>query len=197
MPFRILADRVADVESLSHRFSRVSLTALEAAVRAVRDRLGKGPLDAMRDNCEALRACLTDAWDLAVNADGGLRTAHLSAYRSTDKLHEQAKQQKTDIERRLARLKVGEIEYPPAVELFLAELRAHVPRCNCRVLCDVVDVRDSAWQPALEGYLGLDRFTILYDLSFETEIVARAEDISSRKRRAARKHLGPPAVAGD
>jgi energy-coupling factor transporter ATP-binding protein EcfA2 len=170
-----LGNRIAEAEALALRFSQVSLPALEAAVQAVRDRLGKGPLDAMRENCEALRACLTDAWDDAMNAEGGLRTAVLSAYRSADKLYDQARQQKSDIERRLERLKVGEIEYPTAVEGFIAELRTNIPRCDCRVLCDVVDVRDPAWQPALEGYLGLDRFTILYDRSFEAEIVARAK----------------------
>lgn len=170
-----LGDRIADVESLSRRFSQVSVPALQAAVQAVRERLGEAALEAMKDNCEALRSCLTDVWDEAVNAEGGLRTALLSAYRSADKLYEQAKQQKADIERRLERLKVGEIEYPLAVECFLGELRAHLPDCDCRVLCDVVDVRDPTWQPALEGYLGLDRFTILYARSFEAEIVARAK----------------------
>jgi hypothetical protein len=55
-----LGDRIAEVEALARQFSQVSLPALQAAVQAVRDRLGKGSLDAMRENCEALRACLTD-----------------------------------------------------------------------------------------------------------------------------------------
>lgn len=170
-----LVGRIGDVEALSRHFSEVSLPALEAAIRAVRDRLGESPLDAMRKNCETLRTCLTDAWEAAVNTDGGLRGALVSAYNVVDKLHEQAKQQKADIERRLERLQIGQVEYPQAVGLFLAELRDHLPGCNCRVLCDIVDVRDPAWQPALEGYLGYDRFTILYDRSFETEIVSRAK----------------------
>jgi len=44
-----------------------------------------------------------------------------------------------------------------------------------RVLCDVVEVTKSEWQPAVEGYLGWDRFTILYDRNYETQVVAYAK----------------------
>src|SRR5205085_2532481 len=55
-----LADRQVVLETLRERFSAVSLTALRAAIEAVRDRLGDEPLEIMRQGCIAMRAVLTD-----------------------------------------------------------------------------------------------------------------------------------------
>jgi hypothetical protein len=54
-------------------------------------------------------------------------------------------------------------------------LRAKLPQCKARVLCDVAEVKNPDWQAALEGYIGYDRFTILYDRAYETQIVVLAK----------------------
>lgn len=118
---------------------------------------------------------LTSAWDAAVNGEKGLRAGFNLAYRNADKAHEELTRQIGDIRRRAEKLKVGEIEYPPAVELFLKKLQQDIPECKARVLCDVVEVTDPAWQAALEGYIGRDRFTILYNRAYETRIVSLAK----------------------
>ena len=163
------------IAALSRQFGDVSLPALQASIQAVRDRLGAEPLEIMNKNCTALRSSLTEAWDSALNGDNGLRAAFLEVYRKVDQAYADARQKAADIKRRAEKLKIGEIEYPPAVDLFLAQLKSRIPQSKPRVLCDVVDVTDPAWQAALEGYIGRDRFTILYDRAYETQIVALAK----------------------
>jgi Putative exonuclease SbcCD, C subunit/P-loop containing region of AAA domain len=170
-----LAEQRAAVETLRNAFARVSLPALEAAIQAVRDGLGEPPLAIMAESCAALLASLTEAWDTAVNGDAGLRSAFNRAFRDADQAFQDAAKEAGDIRRRVDKLKVGQIEYPDAVERFLAVLRDQLPQCAPRVLCDVVEVSKPEWQPAIEGYLGRDRFTILYDRTFETQVVALAK----------------------
>jgi energy-coupling factor transporter ATP-binding protein EcfA2 len=160
---------------LRDQFARVSIPALRAATDAVRDGLGSEPLQTMRENCAALQAVLTEGWDLAVNSETGLRSAFNRAFRHEDAAYEAAGKEAESILRRVEKLKVGEIEYPDPVEHFLPFLRSQLPDCKPRVLCDVVEVTKPEWQSAIEGYLGRDRFTILYDRAYETDVVRLAK----------------------
>ena len=173
--FPELVSQKNTVDTLARRFAKVSLLELDAAVKAVADRLGDQPLEIMKANCAALRMCLTEIWASAVDVDNGLRAAFAAAFQEVDRAHTEAVQQARDLLRRVEKLKSGAVDYPPAVEAFLPYLRKNIPQCNARVLCDVVDVKDQSWQAALEGYLGFDRFTILYDRSFEKDVVALAK----------------------
>jgi hypothetical protein len=170
-----LADQRPAVGTLRKAFARVSLPALEAAIQAVRDGLGEAPLGIMAETCAALLASLTEAWDATVNGDAGLRSAFNRAFRDADRAFQDAAKEAADIRRRVDKLKVGQIEYPAPVEDFLAVLIDQLPQCAPRVLCDVVEVTQPEWQPAIEGYLGRDRFTILYDRTYETQVVALAK----------------------
>lgn len=170
-----LSTQRANLEALAHRFAAVSLPALDASINGVRDGLGDPPLEVMTSHCGAILSCITEAWDTSINGETGLRAAFNAAYRNADKAHEDAVQAARDVQRRVEKLKAGQIEYPLPVELFLGQLRAKIPRCNARVLCDVVEVTNPDWQSALEGYIGYDRFTILYDRAFETQIVTLAK----------------------
>ena len=170
-----LSAQQTNVQSLSRQFASVSLPALEASIQAVRDGLGDRPLEVMAKQCAAILSCTSEVWDSSINRESGLRAAFSVAYRAADKAYDEAVQAARDILRRVEKLKTGQIEYPSQVELFLAKLRTEIPQCKARVLCDVAEVTKPEWQPALEGYLGLDRFTILYDRTYETQIVALAK----------------------
>jgi energy-coupling factor transporter ATP-binding protein EcfA2 len=170
-----LADDAPLLEALRAHYSGVSLPALRAAIEAVRDGLGTEAVAALRQCCAGLQAALTEVWDRAVNGESGLRSAFNRAFRNADAAHEEKSRLGQDLLRRIEKLKIGEIEYPDPVDGFLPMLRAQLPHCKPRVLCDVVEVTKPEWQPAIEGYLGRDRFTILYDRTYETQVVALAK----------------------
>jgi energy-coupling factor transporter ATP-binding protein EcfA2 len=179
-----LADCQPALDVLRTHYAEVSLPALHAAIEAVRDGLGSEALAALHERCVGLHTALTEVWDTAVNDDSGLRSAFNRAFRNADAAYEEKGKQGRELLRRIEKLKVGQIEYPEPVEHFLGVLRAQLPQCRPRVLCDVVEVTKSEWQPAIEGYLGRDRFTILYDRTYETQVVALAKAFR-------REHAGP------
>lgn len=163
------------LEGLRTALLAVSLTALKAAIDAVRDGLGEEALEVMRQNCAAIRKCLTEEWNQAVNGEVALRNAFNRSFRATDATYDARSEETRNILRRVEKLKIGQVEYPEPIEHFLPLLRANLPQCKPRVLCDVVEVGKPEWQPAIEGYLGWDRFTILYDRTYETQVVALAK----------------------
>lgn len=65
-------------------------------------------------------------------------------------------------ESRLRALASGRTNYPPGVSEFVAHLTRVLPEAKPRILCDVVEMRDPSWQNAVEGFIGRDRFAILY-----------------------------------
>ena len=170
-----LADCGDALRELRAALLSVSLPALKAAIEAVRDGLGEEPLGIMRQHCEAMRHALTDRWAQAVNGEAGLRSAFNRSFRAAEGEYEIKVKEAHSNLRRVEKLKVGQIEYPEPVEHFLPVLRAQLPQCKPRVLCDVVEVTEPEWQPAIEGYLGWDRYTILYDRNYETQVVALAK----------------------
>jgi energy-coupling factor transporter ATP-binding protein EcfA2 len=163
------------LSGLRAALSSVSLPALQAAIEAVRDGLGEGPLQAMLEQCTAMRTALTETWAQTVNGETGLRSAFNRSFRATEGSYDAKAEEARSILRRVEKLKVGQIEYPEPVEYFLPLLQAQLPECKPRVLCDVVEVTKPEWQPAIEGYLGLDRYTILYDRKYETKVVDLAK----------------------
>jgi len=189
-----LSGQQANLETLSRQFALVSLPALEASIQAVRDGLGDQPLEVMTTNCAAILSCITQAWDASINGETGLRAALNVSYRNADKAYEEAAQAARDVLRRVEKLKTGQIEYPLPVELFLGQLRSKIPQCKARVLCDVVEVTNPDWQSALEGYIGYDRFTILYDRAYETQIVALAKAFR-RENSGSRGNISVPQLS--
>lgn len=171
-----LSDSAPLLDGLRAGLASVSLTALKAAIEAVRDGLGEEPLSIMREHCTAMRSALTEKWAQAVNGETGLRSAFNRSFRAAEGEHHAKSEEARNILRRVEKLKVGQIEYPEPVEHFLPLLRARFPQCKARVLCDVVEVTKPEWQLAIEGYLGLDRYTILYDRTYETQVVELAKD---------------------
>ncbi|WFU40779.1 SbcC/MukB-like Walker B domain-containing protein [Bradyrhizobium sp. CB82] len=170
-----LAQQKEAVSALRTKFNEISLPALEAALKAIDLDLAESALPEVTRITTALITCLTTAWHETINAETGLRSALNQAYRNVDQQLNDLTTEARDILRRAERLKVGEVEYPPAVDLFLTRLRTQLPEANPRVLCDVVDVAKPEWQAALEGYIGYDRFTVLYDRNFEADVVKHAK----------------------
>ncbi len=79
---------------------------------------------------------------------------------------EQEHQQK-DIER----LQRQEISYPDYILKAIEAIKLELPKAEPRVLCDHIEVMDSEWQAAIEGYLGGARFSIIVEPEYEADAI--------------------------
>jgi len=62
--------------------------------------------------------------------------------------------------------------YPAYVKSALELLSKELPEADARVLCDYVEVHESEWQSAIEGYIGGARFGIIVDERHEAEAIS-------------------------
>jgi len=97
-----------------------------------------------------------------------------------EQLKGQVRQKEQEIERLLAR----KVSYPSYVERALAAIARECPQADPRVLCDQVEVSDPRWQMAIEGYLGMARFSIIVDADFEAEAIRIVRALPGRDNRA-------------
>jgi len=74
--------------------------------------------------------------------------------------------------------------YPAPVRTALEAIDKHYPDADARVLCDYVEVNDSAWQSAIEGYIGGARFGIIVAPEYEAEAIAIVRGLPGRDSRA-------------
>lgn len=75
-------------------------------------------------------------------------------------------------------VKRGQLRYPKEVEDALAVIQAQVPDATPRLLCELIEVKNTAWQTAIEGYLGHNRFGIVVNEGYEAlafETLAHAQ----------------------
>lgn len=95
-------------------------------------------------------------------------------------LTEQRKQKQHEI----SRLQNHQVSYPPYVERAIKAIRQECPGADPRVLCDHVEVKDSRWQAAIEGYLGGARYSILVEPEFEAQAIRVVRNMPGRDNRA-------------
>ncbi len=89
------------------------------------------------------------------------------------------RRQASDRFKRLVQIKESDIQmleqrrvvYPAAVRQALDLLQRQLPQADARVLCDYVEVLDSEWQSAIEGYIGGSRFGIIVEEAFEADAI--------------------------
>ncbi|NHN36353.1 hypothetical protein G8764_03505 [Pseudomaricurvus alcaniphilus] len=92
--------------------------------------------------------------------------------------------QREEKQREIARLGANQVTYPPYVERALKAIRQQLPEADPRVLCDHIEVKDSRWQSAIEGYLGGARFSILVSEDCEAEAIRIVRKLPGRDNRA-------------
>ena len=91
------------------------------------------------------------------------------------------------------------VTYPEGVRRALALIRENVPQARPRVLCDLVEVRDGAWQAAIEGYLGGNRFAIIVEAESEAQATGLVKGLKAKvvQGRKAQRDLERRMVPGD
>src|SRR5690606_4010533 len=76
------------------------------------------------------------------------------------------------------------VSYPAFVRVALDAIAAQCPKADARVLCDYVDVIDSEWQAAIEGYIGAARFGIIVDPAYEADAISVVRNMAGQGNRA-------------
>lgn len=109
-----------------------------------------------------------------------LQALHSERRRRYETLSTQHKQKQLEI----ARLQSQQVDYPPYVERAVSAIREQCPQADPRVLCDHVEVSDTRWQAAIEGYLGGARFGILVEPDHEAEAIRIVRGLAGRDNRA-------------
>lgn len=74
-------------------------------------------------------------------------------------------------QREIRSLESDQVDYPKFVREALNAIQQQCPDADARVLCDYVEVRDRAWQAAIEGYIGAARFGIIVEPEYEAEAI--------------------------
>lgn len=80
------------------------------------------------------------------------------------------------------RLNASQVSYPYFVEAALDVIRRDVPGADPKVLCDYVEVKDPAWQNAIEGYIGGARFSIIVEPDFESDAIRAVRSMPGGNR---------------
>ncbi len=127
-------------------------------------------------------------------AEAALETAETAYLAAHDRLNQLQQRQKS-LQTELRQLEANETPLPTFVQRFLQELKA--ANISYQLLADVVEVTDLRWLEAVEGALGMERFTVI--VADESQQI-QAKEIAQRLAypayvsppNARRQHNTPP-----
>ncbi len=147
------------------------------------------PLEQHLDQARAAQRLHNQWYEQWHQSDGS--TGNLSWYEQLAKLvhtreanYEKLKIRCRQKEHSIERLQAKQVNYPSFVERALDAILRDCPQADPRVLCDHVDVSDPRWQMAIEGYLGMARFSIIVDPGHEAEAIRIVRRLPGRDNRA-------------
>ncbi len=160
-----------DLHSLLQRDITGDLSALEQQLDQAR-------------TAQRLHNRLVDHWRTRAGNGESLRDRLAGLGQQRRARHDQLKAQHRQKEQEIERLETRQVSYPPHVERALAAIRAQCPQADPRVLCDHVEVTDSRWQSAIEGYLGGARFGIVVEPDHEAEAIRIVRAMPGRDNKA-------------
>jgi energy-coupling factor transporter ATP-binding protein EcfA2 len=164
-----LTDAAARLSGMASSIDLIRIPEIEGHFRTVGDGLDGGAAASLQaaiaDMDAVVGSGLTSRIDAIVEAFDFAR----------DKLRQDLdllRTKKVDGEGRLRALASGRANYPRGVSEFVAHLARVLPEAKPRILCDVVAMKDTSWQNAVEGFIGGDRFAILYEPAYEARVIA-------------------------
>jgi hypothetical protein len=164
-----LKDAAARLTAVGEKIDAIRLPEIEGHSRAVKDGLDGGAAANLQAAIAAIDAAVGSGWTAEIDA---VNDAFIFA---GDRLRQDLDVLRTtrrDSEARRQALASGRTSYPRGVPEFVAHLARVLPEAKPRILCDVVEMRDSSWQNAVEGFIGGDRFAILYEPAYEARVIA-------------------------
>lgn len=168
-----LAPVTATIEATRERLAAIDIPALNAHFLAARDGLGGiDPGQPLREAIALLDQAIGSGW-LAEFADNSPVWPLLAEVKDELGVSRREATEARDTKRaRMDRLRLGKVLYPSETAHFLSYLQEVLPECAPRILCDVIEMRDPAWQRAVEGFIGADRFSIIYDPRYESRVIS-------------------------
>ncbi|WP_444995009.1 ATP-binding protein [Aliikangiella sp. IMCC44359] len=101
-----------------------------------------------------------------------------------EETYQQVEKERAVKEKVIEKLENQKIIYPDYVEKAIQAIELECPQADPRVLCDHVEVSDSQWQAAIEGYLGGARFSIIVDEKFEADAIRIVRALPGKFNRA-------------
>lgn len=164
-----LWDAAARLSILGEKIDAIRLPEIEGHFRAVKDGLDGGAGASLQSAIDAIDAAVGSGWTTEIDA-----VADAFDF-ARDKLRQDLDMLRTkrrDSEAKRQALASGRTDYPRGVSEFVAHLARVLPEAKPRILCDVVEMKDPSWQNAVEGFIGGDRFAILYEPAYEARVIA-------------------------
>jgi energy-coupling factor transporter ATP-binding protein EcfA2 len=177
----------AAVEAVARTFAATELERLAA----LRDSV----LDAARDE-ELVPTKLLQLVAAFEGANEGLAEVHAALVGPTDSVSmaiaaesatldariEAEQRGVRDLADRKQRLAAGASNYPRDTAYAVDRIREHLPEASVQVLCDLVEPKSEAWQPAIEGYLDFARFNLIVKPDYEAATIDYLQSINSRAK---------------
>lgn len=151
----------------------VGISSLEDKLQRVRE------LEALHHK---LAASLDD--DQTSESNSSIKAQVYSTLHKKEELLSKSKQQHKAKEQEIQQLGNKRINYPPYVEAALLAIQNQCPKAKPCVLCDFIEVTDSHWQMAIEGYIGGARFSIIVEPDYEAEAIRIVRSLPNQRIKA-------------
>jgi hypothetical protein len=164
-----LGDTAGRLSAIAGKIDAIRLPDLEGHFRAVVDGLDGGAAESLQAAIAAMDDVVGSGWTVEIDWVSEVFNGVRDKLRQ-DLLH--LEQKRREHEERRKALASGGAEYPHGVSEFVAHLAKILPEAKPRILCDVVEMKDASWQNAIEGFIGGDRFAILYEPEYEARVIA-------------------------
>jgi energy-coupling factor transporter ATP-binding protein EcfA2 len=127
---------------------------------------------------------LTEYWQRREASTRSRRDEVAGLQQNRRQRYDQISAQLTQKNNEIARLEAKQVVYPADVERALAAIHQQLPEADARVLCDHIEVIDSRWQSAIEGYMGGARFGIIVDPDYEAQAIRVVRSLPGRDNKA-------------
>jgi hypothetical protein len=98
--------------------------------------------------------------------------------------YERIARERKNKEKEIERLDQMQVSYPDYVTRAIEAIANALPAADPRVLCDHVEVTDTRWQAAIEGYMGGARFSIIVEPEFEADAIGIIRTLPGRASKA-------------
>lgn len=153
-----------------------------------RDWLHGNALEQHLDRVQQLQKQQNQYYGALFEQDGNTRINlrdQLAQERDKRKQSLERLQKQTETKRReIQALEAHQVSYPAFVRTALEAIATQCPGADARVLCDYVDILDSEWQAAIEGYIGAARFGIIVEPAFEAEAISIVRNMTGQGNKA-------------
>jgi len=98
--------------------------------------------------------------------------------------YEKIARDRSSKQKEIERLDQLQVSYPDYVKRAIDAISNALPQAEPRVLCDHIEVNDSEWQAAVEGYMGGARFSIIVEPEYEADAIRIIRGLPGRASKA-------------